>query len=172
MFKKTMTALGLALIVTTPALALEGPFPVKEIAASTSFDAMKNPNALDYYPEIATDIENAVRARVELADADDHRPLSMDISVTSLRLNDNPVLTDTGEFNVLEGVVTVYDSRNPEVKVVEPVLLEAMEAEVPYPAYSPDNRDFYTAMVYAFADRAAEIARNIDDLPAEAEVRN
>ena len=172
MFKKTMTAMGLALIVTTPALAVEGPFPIKDIAASTSFAAMANPNAMQYYPDIANDIENAVRARVDLADEDDVRPLSMDITVTALRLNDNPVLTDTGEFNILEGFVTVYDDRNPEVKKIEPIILEAMEAEVPYPAYSPDNRDFYTAMVYAFADRAAAMAADMDDLPNETEIRN
>ncbi|WP_407493118.1 hypothetical protein [Pseudooceanicola sp. MF1-13] len=172
MLKKTLTALGLSMAVATPALALEGPFPIKDIEADTYFEAMDNANALDFYPEIATDIENAIRARVDLADEDDFRPLNIDVLVTGLRLNDNPVLTSSGEFNVLEGLVEVVDARNPEVKVSEPVLLEAYEAEVPYPAFSPDDKEFYTAMVYAFADRAAEIAASVDELPDEGEVRN
>ncbi|MGC0222183.1 hypothetical protein SAMN05421762_2228 [Pseudooceanicola nitratireducens] len=172
MFKKTMTAMGIALIAATPALALEGPFPIKDIDADTNFQAMENPNALDHYPDLANDIENAIRARADLADEDDYRPLNLDIQVTALRLNDNPVLTDDGEFNILEGIVNVYDEANPQPIRTEPIILEAMEAEVPYPAFSPDNDDFYKAMVYAFADRAVSIAGEITELPDEAEIRN
>mgnify|MGYP001627859155 FL=1 len=172
MLTKTMTAMGLALTMVTPAMALEGPFPVKEITADTYFDAMENPNALDHYPQIANDIENAIRARVDMADEDDYRPLNIDVQVTALRLNDSPILTDEGEFNILEGIVNVYDSRNADVKQVEPIILNAFEAEVPYPAFSPDNSEFYTAMVYAFADRAAEMVAEVKTLPDEGEVRN
>jgi len=167
-----MTAIGLAMVVATPVVALEGPFPIKDIDADTYFEAMDNTNALEFYPEIATDVENAIRSRVDLADDEDVRPLNIDVQVTGMRLNDSPMLTDQGEFNVLEGIVTVTDARNPEIRFVEPVLLEAYEAEVPYPAFSPDDSEFYTAMVYAFADRAAEIAASVDELPDEGEARN
>jgi hypothetical protein len=172
MFNKTMTAIGLSLAIATPVMALEGPFPIKDVDADTTLQAMDNTNALEFYPNIATDIENAIRARVDMADDEDYRPLNIDVLVTGLRLNDSPMLTADGEFNVLEGMVEVIDSRNPEVRFAQPVLLEAFAAEVPYPAFSPDDKDFYTAMVYAFADRAAEFAATVDELPDEGEVRN
>lgn len=172
MFKKTMTAIGLAMVVATPVMALEGPFPIKDIDADVYMESIGNTNALEFYPEIATDIENAIRARVDLADDEDYRPVNIEVKITGLLLNDSPLLTDQGEFNVLQGIVEIVDSRNPNVKRTEPVLLEAYEAEVPYPAFSPDNKEFYTAMVYAFADRAAEIAASVDTLPDESEVRN
>ncbi|EAQ03298.1 hypothetical protein OB2597_01722 [Pseudooceanicola batsensis HTCC2597] len=174
MFKKTVTAAGLALFAATPVFAVEGPFAVKEVDADTYFEAMENPNALDYYPNIAEDIESAVRARADMADDEDYRPINIDIVVTALRLNDSPVLTDEGEFNILEGIVNIRDTAETEADPVisEPVVLRAEEAAVSYPAFSPDNNAFYNAMVAAFAERAVALAESVDTLPDEGEVRN
>ena len=70
MFNKTMTALGFVMIAATPALAVDGPFPVGEVDANTYFESMANPNAMKFYPDVAVDIGNAVRARADMAGED------------------------------------------------------------------------------------------------------
>ncbi|WP_136635345.1 hypothetical protein [Pseudooceanicola onchidii] len=165
MFKKTLTAAGIALIAATPVLAVEGPFPVGEIATETNFDSMKNPNALDYYPEVAADINAAISERAKVDPGMGERPVDLEVRILSMRLNDDPVLTGDGAFNMLEGLVTVEDSANGKTVISQPILLNAEEMEVPYLSVSPENRDFYNAMVLAFADRAVEIANSVDELP-------
>ena len=165
MFKKTMTAVGLAMIVATPVLAVEGPFPVREVDASTHLEAFENPNALDYYPDVAADVDAAVAAKVDAAPEDAEHSLGLSIKVTALRLNDNPVLTDDGKFNIMEGVVVVYDKEGDSPLKNEAIILRAEEMPTAMPAFSPDNRDFYIAMVDAFADRTAEIVEGVDFLP-------
>jgi len=172
MFNKTMTALGFVMIAATPALAVDGPFPVGEVDANTYFESMANPNAMKFYPDVAVDIGNAVRARADMAGEDAVRPLDLDVEITALRLNDNPVLTDDGEFNILEGIVTVRDSYANESVRTESIILRAEEMETPYATVSPDNQDFYKAMVYAFADRVIDIADEVTTLPDVGEVRN
>ena len=164
MFKKTMTAMGLALIVATPVAAVEGPFPVREIDAHTDF-LNANTTALEFYPEVMTDIENAVRARVDMADEDDVRDVGIDVILTSMRVNDTPGLTDDGEFNTLEGSIAVFDQDGQPPVYVQQVLLEATELDLPGPTIGPDDEDFYTAMVLAFVDKVAEAVAEVDDLP-------
>lgn len=163
MFKKTLTALGVTLLVATPALAVDGPFPVRDVESITFFDAMKNPNALDYYPELAMDVTNAIKAQANAATEDDAHSVDIEVQITSMRLNDDPILTGNGEFNILEGIVTIDDPTGGVVKS-EPVVMRAEEMDVPYANVSPDNRDFYNAMVLAFADRAVEIANSVTEL--------
>lgn len=172
MFSKTMTAIGLAMVTASPVLAVEGPFPVRDIESIAFFESMKNPNALDYYPDVAEDVAAAIRDRVDLADEDTVRAVDLDIRITSMRLNDNPVLTDNGEFNILEGLVIVSDDIGDGVVESLPVILRAEEMDVPYPSTSPDTADFYNAMVLAFADRAVEITEGVTELPDPSEVRN
>lgn len=172
MFKKTMTALGFTLIALTPALAVEGPFPVREVDTITSFEAMENPNALQFYPNVAEDVENAIRAGADMMDEDDIRPLDLDVRITSMRLNDDPVLVNDGEFNILEGFLVIRDGIPEETITTEAIMLRAEEMSVPYTSVSPDNRDFYNAMVAAFADRVVTLAGEVNELPELAEVQN
>ena len=166
MFKKTMTALGATLLIATPALAIDGPFPIREVETTTYFGAMENPNALDYYPELAIDVAEAVKSLAIPTTAEGPHQVDVDIQITSMRLNDDPVLTGNGDFNILEGTVTVEDATGGILKS-EPVVLRAEEMDVPYANESPDNRDFYNAMVMAFADRAFEVANSVTELPTE-----
>jgi hypothetical protein len=172
MFRKTMTALGFTLIASTSAMAVEGPFPIAEIQSDTYFDAMTNPNALEFYPDVAVDVANAIRERAKLAGEDAPRTLDIDVKITAMRLNDNPVLTNDGEFNILEGVVTIRDGEASETVRTESIILRAEEMDVPYTSVSPDNRDFYKAMVYAFADRAVDTADQVTELAEISEIRN
>ena len=48
---------------------------------------------------------------------------------------------------------------------LQQVLLEATELDLPGPTIGPDDEDFYTAMVLAFADKVAEAVAEVDDLP-------
>lgn len=172
MFKKTMTALGVTLIAATPVLAFEGPFPVGEVDTVAYFDSMKNPNALDYYPDVAADVDAAIIDRVGRSDDSDARKVDVDVQITSMRLNDNPILTDDGDFNILEGIVTVRDAIGREVVAYEQITLKAEEMSVPYASTSPDKDAFYTAMVSAFADRTAEITESVKVLEDAEEARN
>ena len=167
MFKKTMTAVGLVLLVATPAMAVEGPFPVRDIEGTATFESDMNPNALQFYPDVAKDVEAAAREASPRAADDSSRPLDVKINITALRLNDNPVLTDDGNFNVMEGVVTVYDAMRPEAGPIktDSVLVSAEQMQTAMPSFSPDNRDYYNAMVAAFADRAVKIAGDVTTLP-------
>ncbi|WP_375173203.1 hypothetical protein [Pseudooceanicola sp.] len=172
MFRRTMTALGFSLVAATPALAVDGPFPVAEIETDTYFEAMTNSNALQFYPDVAVDLANAIRQRVALAGDDDPRTLDVDVQITAMRLNDNPVLVNDGEFNILEGVVTLRDTVGGEDVRNAPIILRAEEMDVPYTSVSPDNRDFYTAMVYTFAERVAQMTEEVDELQPIGEIRN
>lgn len=158
--KTSMQALvavaGLGLL---PALAIAAEdATVKDIDVSTEIEGVEGANALDYYPDLETDLEKAVAQLVEVTD--DPNGYDIDVKVQSVSLDGDTVLPDTQEFNQMEGVVVITSPMTDQDPHSYPVRLIAITNESAVPEgfiqINPSPDDFYNAMVQAFASNVAE----------------
>ncbi|MGI3167870.1 hypothetical protein ACRARG_01875 [Pseudooceanicola sp. C21-150M6] len=167
MFKKSMTAIGIAMIVATPALAKEGPFDVSDISAKVyeGDDAIKSTNAYEFYPEIMTDLENAIRAEVPMAEEGEADTLEIAVLVRGLTMDNDPMLVD-GEFNQLTAELEITPEGGSPVLWSNVITINAETAPTPFPSVKPDDSVYYDAMLKAFAMKTADMMEeNVKEIP-------
>lgn len=168
MNKLRTTAIALA-TVATAAMAQANTITVAEIDVKSDLSDFANSNALEYWPDIEKDLNEALMKHVEYKDEPFGDRLVVKISDVSL--NGNPMLPQTGEFNRLEGAVVLYDyaepSRNGDendttIKAIHsfPLSISAVAGDTAVPAATivipPSKDDFYTALVEGFALAAVD----------------
>lgn len=162
--KKLGLAAGVSLFaLSSYATAAELP-PISEIEVGTTYAAATDTNALEKFPEIATDLQAAIAERVPTStDAGDPR---IDVDVRKISLNGDMMLNDAGEFNEIEGVVSITDPSTSSGNRSFPVSIAALAADTPVPegtyVIEPSTEDFYNVMIAAFADRVAVELGNVN----------
>lgn len=131
---------------------------LSEIDVETELSDVANANALDFWPDIARDLEDAL-ASVTVQSDDAPRLV---VRLSEISLDGATVLDTDGGFNTLEGWVYVYPDRDADAEptaalVNEQVRLEA--SAVPVDTSSPGqvvilpgDTEFYRALVATFAE--------------------
>lgn len=163
------TAIALTTAFAVPAMAAQDVslFDVEVRADLTDF---VDSNAMKYWPELEADIQRAIVERVNLSGKDEDPRI--EVMVSKVSVDGDTVLPDTGEFNQLEGVVTIYEGESAvtvqgkqgaedEALIASyPLRLVAQTAETTAPEgwvmVAPSQDDFYTAMVEAFAMKVVD----------------
>ncbi|SEP64423.1 hypothetical protein [Thalassovita taeanensis] len=161
MMKKTMTALGLVMALSTTAQAAQ--LPVVDVVVTSEIDGIENANAMQYWPEIEGDLESAIEK--ELTNMVEVNGFIVDVFIQEVRLNDSPVLTDDGRFNYIAGYIDVYEKNENVPHHTLPLILKAYEDDTPQDGViyvSPDVEDFYGALLTTFAEKTATY---LDELP-------
>lgn len=135
---------------------------LSEIDVETELEDVANANALDFWPDVARDLEAALASAT--LQSDDAPRLVVRISEISL---DGATVLDTdGGFNTLEGWVYVYPDRDADAEptaalVNEQIRLEAsavaVDASTPGRiVVLPGDTEFYRALVATFAEVTLE----------------
>lgn len=152
------TALAAALAIGAPAALLAAEATVKEITVSAEPMTAEGMNAMNYYPEMESDLQQAISQRVPISDD----PSGYDIKVTldKVALDDVTMLPETREFNTMQGTIFISSSQTDTAPRSHPVNLYGTTSGAPAPegfvAISPAPEDFYRAMIVAFADIVAD----------------
>jgi len=129
-----------------------------EINVSAAMGAAENTNALDVFPEIVTDLEQAIASRVQTG-SDASLP-TIKIDIREISLNGNPMLTSLEGFNEISGVVAIADDNNSIGAQSFAVNVAAYPADQIAPegfiTVPPSEGDFYSAMIEGFADTVVQ----------------
>ena len=160
MFKIAQTtalAATVSMFALTTAEAAEQP-PIGQIEVSAEFDAAQDSNALQYYPEVVSDLTREIAARVETSN--DNGDPTIRVQITRMSLDGDTLLPDSAEFNELEGIVVYSDDNNGVPARTFPIQVAAYSGDRVVPegfvVIAPDTTDFYNAMLVTFADTVAE----------------
>lgn len=162
--KKLSLAAGVSLLaLTSYANAADLP-PISSIDVGTTYAAATDANAAEKFPDITTDLQEAIAERVPTSsDAADSR---IKVELRKVSLNGNTMLNDAGEFNELEGVVSIEAEGSSTGSRSFPVSIAALSADTQAPegtyVIQPSTDDFYNVMIGAFADRVAEELGNVN----------
>jgi hypothetical protein len=160
----TAMILGLSSVLAATA----DPIRITTIEVETELSAMEY-NALDYWPEIETDLRNSLAEKV--ADFPGEEPYEVNVSLEVVSLSGSGLLTGAGEFNHMRGWVRAHPEGNPMAQhafLVEVVATtETPTFIVPDPmaqviVIPPAEGEFYDAMIDAFAAEAAAQLAQID----------
>lgn len=163
----TVKSLGFAASVSL--LALTGAASaemakVHMIEVEANLAAAEDSNAAMFFPEIATDVANAIQERVEASDDMDDFKIKVDIR--KVALEGDMMLPDSKEFNQMEGVAVIESPNATPVSLSFPVRISAVSADATVPegyiAIAPSELDFYNAMVYGFANTVIERLEGIN----------
>ena len=145
--------LGLA-----PALAA-GP-TVKEIDVTVDMAAVENPAAARYWGTLEADLESAILARLTDQIADDGANLIIDVEEVELS-NGFQEATGMADTRLVANVKQTHDTDNSRfeaydltVDVNQALLLMPEGTDVTL--ITADTREFYDAMIRAFADAVAK----------------
>jgi hypothetical protein len=152
--KSILLATSVSIAALSTAAYANEEIAFSEIKVEAVLDAAENTNALEVFPEIVTDLEQAIASRVKTG-SDAGLP-TIKIDVRQISLNGNPMLTSIEGFNEISGVVAISDDNNSIGAQSFAVNVAAYPAEqvIPegYVVVAPSEEDFYNAMILGFAD--------------------
>ncbi len=163
-FVKTTAFLCATALVSAPALAADMKLSGVEVVADLS--AAGDNNALNFWPNLDRDLAAALSERATVDPISEAPRIRVEINKISV--DGDTLLTDSGEFNRLEGTVVVYESLNADGASVDqdrlnsfPVRLGAQTADTPieegWTMYiAPSKEEFYRVMVDTYADTVLE----------------
>ena len=146
----------LALTLALCALPAFAETKVRDIDVEADLSAIQNPAAAAYWTNIATDLENAIAARVTERTADDGVKISVDISEIELA-NAFENITNIADTRMVGAVHVTSETDNSKFNSYE--LTVTVNEALPY--FPPgtnvvmikrDTPEYYKAMVEAFAD--------------------
>lgn len=151
-------ALTCAIAALAAAAAMADVNELSEIDVETELEDVANANALEFWPEIARDLEEALASATVAAD--DAPRLVVRLSEISL---DGATILDTdGGFNTLEGWVYVYADRDADAEPTAALVSDQIRLEastVPVDASTPGrivilpgDTEFYRALIATFAE--------------------
>lgn len=155
---------ALAIGVGAGGVAAADPIAVNDVDVQVDLDAAAY-NALDYWPQIESDLEAAIAAKA--ASLPGEVPYDVAVNIESISLNGSGLLTGEGEFNHMGGWVRAYPVGSPAAARAWPI---ALVASTEAPTFTgpdvilipPAESEFYVALVDAFASAAIETLGNID----------
>ncbi|GGO60364.1 hypothetical protein SAMN05444398_11123 [Roseovarius pacificus] len=161
---------GLALAaVAAPLVAEEKTLSAVEV--KTDLSAFENSNALEFWPTLSEDIGQAIAS--ELTIDDQSKEPRIVVSINKVAINGETTLPDTGEFNQLEGTVTMFPARGADNSETSnsssatgsyALKVSATSGEVDVPenwiVIPPSQDDFYEALTNAYA---MEVVERIED---------
>ncbi|THH38376.1 hypothetical protein E4Z66_02050 [Aliishimia ponticola] len=129
-----------------------------EIDVEASYSAASDSNALKMFPDIENDVQKAIAQRVATSDNANDPEISVDIR--KIALDGDTYLPDSAEFNEIEGVVNITAPNGATGGRSFPISIAARSGDEAMPAgvivIPPSDREFYQAMVNAFADGVAD----------------
>ncbi len=145
--------LALAPVLAT---AQEVPVPISDINVTVELKAVES-NALDRWPQIGADLNEAIRVAAAPHLANDG--VSVAVVLNEVSLGGVQALADDGEFNRLGGWVYVRDDMAAPPILSREIVLESA-AFVPGGTSEyyiiPSRPEFYNALVNVFAARVIE----------------
>jgi hypothetical protein len=162
---KTAAIWAAVALIASPVLAQDKVVSSVEVKADLS--AYENSNALEYWPSLETDLSQRIAEKISIDDTSEAP--RMRVEINKIAINGETLLPDTGEFNQLEGTVTLMESLNEtsSTKVDGttgtalqsfPLVLNAVSANTAVPEgvilIPPSKDDFYAALVDAYATEA------------------
>ncbi|MEB8386759.1 hypothetical protein OO012_05915 [Rhodobacteraceae bacterium KMM 6894] len=168
----TAICTGLAL-GAGPLAAMEKTVSGVEVIVNLS--AFEDSNALDYWPKLEDDLEQAIAGQVDLDDGADAPRITVEIN--KIAIDGDTVLPDSGEFNQMEGTVTTRAGLNqivtssaeaaatPDAVIGSyPLQMTAVTGDKTAPegwiVIAPSQDDFYNALLGAYA---MSVVERIDD---------
>ncbi len=167
LLKTTAICSAFVLAAAGPLTALEKTLSGLEVTSNLS--AYEENNVLKFWPTLDEDLATAIASKLTIDDKADAPRISVEIN--NVAINGNPVLTDSGEFNQLEGTVTTYAGTNSPAAVAKGSIRDAQigsyalrmqavsgEPQVPddWVTVAPSQEDFYNALIDAYATRIVE----------------
>ena len=152
--------------VTALALLPLGAFaetPISEVNVHANLNEYVDANAMQYYPQLATDVQRLIAERLDLTgDAGD--PM-IDVEIKGVLLDGDSVLPDSAEFNELRATINYTDDNNEINAEAMPLWIKASTADTtPQEGVifvAPDRTDFYVAMITTLANTVVD---NIPDI--------
>lgn len=160
--KRFLTAASLAAFVATGAAYADGNM-INDADVIVELEDAENANALEYWPQIETDLETVMAAYI----APVHSGEGYDVKVrlTEVSLSGSKKLAGKGEFNHMEGWVYVREQGNPSVVDSFKVIIDAeTRTEDLKPGdfvILPDMDAFYIALLNGFADKSVRLIGEI-----------
>tara|TARA_R110002049_G_scaffold10127_1_gene50094 strand:- start:50091 stop:50618 length:528 start_codon:yes stop_codon:yes gene_type:complete len=162
--KKIALAASVSMIALSGAAIADTDIKISNVNVEASMSAATDSNAMEFYPEIATDIQTAVASMVPLSD--DGADPEIRIDIRKISMDGTTMLPDHKKFNELEGVVNITNPTGANAGLSFPINIAAYSGEkiVPegYIAVLPSDEDFYAAMVAAFASSVVEGLSNVN----------
>lgn len=165
------TAICVALALTAAPLSAAAK-TFNKVEVKTDLSAYDDSNALEFWPTLDADLAKAIAVHADI-ESGDNAPV-VRVEIGKVAINGETLLPANGEFNQLEGTVTVYRGYEEDTsgadKNVSPgevlqsfplkVTAVAGDALVPegWIALPPAREDFYRALVDAYA---AETVRRV-----------
>ncbi|MCX7644967.1 MAG: hypothetical protein N2Z62_06685 [Rhodobacteraceae bacterium] len=157
-------ALGTALALA-PAATVASAQTISDIGVSADFSAAQGANALDFWPDLETDLE--ARLARELADRMGSDGARLQVIVNDVSVDGSAILTADGAFNSLSGGVFLYPApeadgtqQTPFTTSVTVVGVPDLPAEIPAggPTYLilPSDATVYDVMLDRFAEVVSE----------------
>lgn len=135
---------------------------IAEADVVVELEDAKNANALQFWPQIETDLETVLAQKMQPFYSGEGYDVT--IRLTKVSMTGSTLLTDKGEFNHLEGWVYVRNQDDPDpvdsFKVI--ISAETGTAGLSEGMYLlPGLADFYVALLNGFADKTV---REIQDI--------
>lgn len=133
---------------------------VKDVNVEIDLDAINNPAAAAYWTSAADDLENAIVARLTDRIADDGLSISVDINELELANSFQTALNVADSR--LEGQVKMSSEADATLMKTYDLTVTFDQATLFMPegadlaAITSDSRDYYNAMLNAFADKVVE----------------
>lgn len=157
-------ALGTALALA-PVAPVASAETISDISVSADFSAAQGANALDFWPNLETDLE--ARLAQKLADRMGGDGGRLQVIVNDVSVDGSAILTADGAFNSLSGGVFLYPApeadgtrQTPFTTSVKVVGVPDLPAELPAdgPAYLilPSDATVYDVMIDRFAEVVSE----------------
>jgi hypothetical protein len=161
--KVTMNLLRTTALCSVFALAAAGSLAAMEktlsgVEVKSDLSSYEENNVLKFWPTLDEDLATAISSRIS-------------VEINKVAINGNPVLTDSGEFNQIEGTVTTHQGGNTVSSTTQdetqnaitgsyPLRMQAVSGEPQvsedWITVAPSQDDFYNALIDAYATRIVE----------------
>lgn len=148
-----------ALFVTGPVVAEP---TINEADVIVELEDAENANALEYWPQIETDLEEVMAAYIAPLHSDDGYDVK--VRLTEVSLSGSKILEGEGEFNHMEGWVYVREQGDPSVVDSFNIVIDAKTQSAGIAdgmIVIPGMDDFYVALLNGFADKSVKLIKDL-----------
>jgi hypothetical protein len=146
---------------------------VSEVDVKAELGDVKDANALEFWPNLTSDLEKVIMAEAGPRIAEDGYELV--VSLKEVSLSGSTLLSGQGEFNRLQGWVYFIPAGETVAQDQEPITIEAITAPVPPDAVGvivPGKPVYYAAMLQGFAASTMNHLDELDSSPVRSNEEN